>query len=107
MPQKAIYFVNKLLKMAKAAAMDKAFNPSDMVISQIYVGNGSKIKRFRPQARGRMNAYVKHLAHLTIEVEPIKIPEIKETKPSAKKEADIIETKTVKTDEKETNGTKS
>lgn len=66
MPQDSAGFVNKLLKMASAAASQKELNPSQMVIGEMMATEGPKIKRMRPNARGRSNKYQKHLAHLTI-----------------------------------------
>ena len=87
MPQKAAYHINKLLKMAKAASLDKAFNPEEMVITQIFANEGPKMKRFRPQARGRMNKYTKHISHLTIEVD--RFEPIKEVAKATKAKSDV------------------
>lgn len=69
MPQDSARFLHKTLKMAAAAAEQKEFNSSDMVVSQAFATEGPRIKRTRPNARGRSNRYVKHIAHITVMLE--------------------------------------
>jgi len=76
-------FIFKALKMAEAAAQEKEFSADKMVVTQILSNQGPKIKRARPNARGRSNAYQKHLAHLTIILDQAK--EQQETQPKTKK----------------------
>lgn len=80
MPQDSAKFINKALKMAKAAAEAKEFTAKDMVIKEIMATEGPKIKRMRPNARGRSNSYQKHLAHLVVTVAEGKKTSAKETK---------------------------
>lgn len=68
MPQHSAGDINKALKMAQAAAKQKEFDPEKLVVSAITATDGPKIRRQRPNARGRANRYLKHLAHLTITV---------------------------------------
>ncbi|HUD20478.1 MAG TPA: uL22 family ribosomal protein [Candidatus Saccharimonadales bacterium] len=63
------YFMNKALRMAKAAAEQKEFSPAEMIIKSVNVSEGPKIKRMRPNARGRSNKYQKHLAHILLTIE--------------------------------------
>lgn len=75
MPQDSARFIYQGLLMAKAAATQKELSADKLVVMAMMATEGPKIKRMRPNARGRSNAYLKHLAHLTItvgEVEPIK-----------------------------------
>lgn len=81
-------FMNKALKMAKAAAVAKEFSSSNLVISEVFATEGPKIKRMRPNARGRGNAYQKHLAHLTVS--------LAESKPATKKTTKTKKTETTK-----------
>ena len=69
MPQDSARFLHKTLKMAAAAAEQKEFSSSDMVVSQAFATEGPRIKRTRPNARGRSNRYIKHIAHLTVILE--------------------------------------
>lgn len=72
MSQDSAYFLNKAFKMAKAAATAKEFDTDKLVITTISTTTGPKIRRVRPNARGRANAYKKHLAHILVTVEPAK-----------------------------------
>ncbi|MEX0594686.1 MAG: uL22 family ribosomal protein [Patescibacteria group bacterium] len=69
MPQQSAYYINKALKMAKAAATAKEFKAEDLVVTSVSSVTGPKIKRVRPNARGRTNAYLKHLAHIIVTVD--------------------------------------
>lgn len=54
----------------------------------IMADEGPRIKRMRPNARGRSNRYQKHLAHLTLSVDVPKIePKKIEEKPKTAKKA--------------------
>ena len=86
MPQHSAMFLNKAFKMAKAAAVAKEFNPDKLVISAITATTGPKIKRMRPNARGRSNAYIKHLAHITVTVGEVPEKSDKTVKKTIKKE---------------------
>lgn len=69
MSQDSARFLHKTLKMAKSAAEQKEFSSSNMIVSQAFATEGPKIKRTRPNARGRSNRYVKHVAHITVTLE--------------------------------------
>ncbi|MBI4948107.1 50S ribosomal protein L22 [Candidatus Berkelbacteria bacterium] len=72
LPNDSARFINKALKMAAASAKDKAFVPGTMIVSEVMATEGPRIKRVRPNARGRANKYQKHIAHLTIALsEPV------------------------------------
>ncbi len=86
MPQHSAHFLNKAFKMAKAAATSKEFNSDKLVVSAISATTGPKIKRMRPNARGRSNAYIKHLAHITVTVDEAKEVIKKKAKKVIKKE---------------------
>jgi len=60
-------FYYKALLMAQADAKQKKMDTDNVFISQIYAMQGPKLKRSRPNARGRSNRYQKHLAHIFIE----------------------------------------
>lgn len=64
--QDSARILHQALKMAQAAATQKEFLSDDMLIKQVFATEGPKIKRIRPNARGRTNKYVKHLAHVTV-----------------------------------------
>ena len=72
----AAKITNKALKMAKAAAEQKHFDVDKLIVTEIFASQGPKIKRMRPNARGRSNKYIKHLAHLTIKVKEESVDKI-------------------------------
>lgn len=71
MPQDSARFLQKAFKMAEAAAATKEFNLNNLEIAEIFATEGPKIKRMRPNARGRSNKYEKLLAHLSVVVRPM------------------------------------
>lgn len=85
MPQHSALFLNKAFKMAKAAATSKELVADRLTISTISTTTGPKIKRMRPNARGRSNAYIKHLAHISVTVEEVEKAN-KKIKKAVKKE---------------------
>lgn len=72
MKQDSAKMLNKLFKMAKSAATSKQLVEEKLQISELFATPGPKIKRMRPNAKGRSNRYEKHLAHLTVSVEEAK-----------------------------------
>lgn len=67
MPQKGSEMVLKTLDSAIANAQNNFdINPSDLYITQIYAGEGPRLKRFKAGARGRYKPRVKRTSHLTI-----------------------------------------
>ncbi len=93
MPQHSAHEVNKVLKMAQAAATSKEFKVEDLVVAQIFATQGPKIRRQRPNARGRANRYLKHLAHITVIVDEAKPVELKASKKSVAKQETVTEIK--------------
>lgn len=92
MPQDSAGFINKALRMAKSAAEQKALTGDNVIVTQIFATTGPKIKRIRANARGRTNAYKKHLAHLTVVadlVEPKAKMVSKKTQIAKKTEGDV------------------
>lgn len=69
MPQHSAQFIYKALLMARDSAITKEFKPEELVITELQANDGPKIKRMRPNARGRSNKYEKHIAHLVISVD--------------------------------------
>lgn len=87
MPQHSAGFLNKAFKMAKAAAVSKEFDAEKLIVSTISTTTGPKIKRMRPNARGRSNAYIKHLAHISVTVDESSEKTKKKAKKVVKKES--------------------
>lgn len=82
MPQHSAQFLRKALLMAKAAATQRSLNVDDLVVAQAFATIGPKIKRMRPNARGRSNKYQKHIAHLVVVLDQKKeaVKKLKTTK---------------------------
>jgi large subunit ribosomal protein L22 len=87
MPQHSAAHISKALKMAQAAAKQKEYNPDTLIVTEIFATSGPKIKRTRPNARGRSNRFIKHLAHLTVTLNEAVQPEPTPTKPAKTKPA--------------------
>ncbi len=88
MSQDSAFQVHKALKMAEAAAKQKEFNTDELIVAQIFATIGPKIRRMRPNARGRGNSYQKYLAHLTVILDTPKPTKVVERPKRAKKTAD-------------------
>ena len=62
--------VAKVIKSAAAnAEANFQMSPTDLRIANIFIDSGATMKRFRPQARGRVNPILRHTSHITVVVE--------------------------------------
>ncbi len=67
MPQKSAAMVYDAIASAVAnGTHNYQLNTDNLVISEIRVDTGSKLKRFRPRSRGMANAIEHPSAHLTV-----------------------------------------
>lgn len=67
MPQKGAEFVYKTVASALANAENNFdLNRRDMIISQIWSGQGPSLKRFKAGARGRYKPRVRRQSHLWV-----------------------------------------
>jgi large subunit ribosomal protein L22 len=67
MPHKGSDFVYKTVASALANARNNfELNTRDMVIHQIWVGEGPRLKRYKAGARGRYKPRVKRQSHLWV-----------------------------------------
>lgn len=67
--KRAAPIVKKLIKSAVANANVKGgIDLDNLYISQIYVGHGPTLKRFRPRARGMAGPVLKKTSHITVEL---------------------------------------
>ena len=67
MPHKGAAIIHKTLQSAVANAennFDLALE--DLVVSEIYAGDGPRLKRYKAGARGRYKPRVKRTSHLTV-----------------------------------------
>lgn len=70
MTQDSARFMYKALKMAEAAASQKELKTDELKVASIQANDGPRIKRMRPNARGRSNRYRKHIAHIVVTLAP-------------------------------------
>jgi large subunit ribosomal protein L22 len=67
MPQKGAKFVQKTVASAMANARNNFdLNTANMVVGQIWAGEGPKLKRFKAGARGRYKPRVRRQSHLWV-----------------------------------------
>lgn len=70
LPMKAAREVAKVIKSAAANAENNfQMEPAALRITEIFAEEGHKLKRYRPQARGRVNPILKRSTHIKVFVE--------------------------------------
>lgn len=66
-PTLAARAVAKVIKSATANAENNfQMEPSELKITDIFADEGHTLKRFRPQARGRVNPILKRSTHISV-----------------------------------------
>jgi len=65
-PRKPAVHLLKLLRSAKANAVQKHMDVKTLFISEIRVDEGPKLKRYNPRARGSMAEIQKKMSHVSI-----------------------------------------
>ncbi|WMX14821.1 MULTISPECIES: 50S ribosomal protein L22 [unclassified Aureispira] len=79
--KEAARWLDKLLTSAIAnwgVLTDEEADDYELVVSAIWVDQGSQLKRFRPAPHGRAHRIRKHFCHVTLQVTNTKTLEIKE-----------------------------
>ena len=62
----AVTPVTKLIKSAAANAINNnKMNESKLYIAEIYAGDGPRLKRYRPRAKGSASSIIKRTSHIT------------------------------------------
>ena len=56
----------KVLRSAAANAAQAKLNPAELIVSEIRIDEGPKLRRFMPRARGGMGKIEKKSSHITI-----------------------------------------
>uniref|UniRef100_A0AAU7ELY9 Large ribosomal subunit protein uL22c n=1 Tax=Mosla longibracteata TaxID=3144434 RepID=A0AAU7ELY9_9LAMI len=80
MPYKACYPIFKLVYSAAAnASYTMGSAEANLVIIKAEVNEGTTVKKFKPQARGRSYAIKKATCHITIVVKDISLDEYEDT----------------------------
>ena len=68
-PRKASFLLEKVVKSAASNAENNSnLNKDALYISEIYVGEGPTLKRFKPRAMGRADLVLKRTSHVTVVV---------------------------------------
>jgi large subunit ribosomal protein L22 len=68
MPQKGAKLIRKVAQSAAANAMsqNKKLDEEQLVISQLYVDDGPRLKRVWPRSHGRRDILLKRQCHITV-----------------------------------------
>jgi large subunit ribosomal protein L22 len=67
--KKAAHLVKKVLESAIAnAENNEGANIDELVVSEIFVDEGTTMKRIRPRAKGRADRILKRSCHITVKV---------------------------------------
>ena len=68
-PTPAARALTKVIKSAISNAENNyEMTPDNLVITDIFANEGQTLKRYRPQARGRVNPILKRSTHITVYV---------------------------------------
>ncbi len=90
-PRRSAVPVRKVIESARAnAEHNHNYKPETLIISEISVSPGIRIKRYRPAAHGRALPFQRRTSHIRVVVEGEQRPAkktTKESKPTTKKEA--------------------
>ena len=69
MNRAGVYEVTKLVKSAAANAVNNnKMNESKLYISEIYAGEGPRLKRYLTRAKGSASSLIKRTSHVTVVV---------------------------------------
>ena len=86
-PKRAAKPIVKLLESAKANAINASLAADSLIISQLQVTAGPRLKRFNPAAMGRALPYQKRSSHIFVELSgEVKAKKSAAVKADAKKE---------------------
>jgi large subunit ribosomal protein L22 len=72
LPHKGARLLYSVMKSAKANAENNNKILSGLVVSEILINEGPRIKRFQPRARGRMCQIIKRTSHIFVGLNNLK-----------------------------------
>lgn len=75
--KKASVYIIKVIKTALAMAKEKSISDTDLLIKEIQVSEGPRLKRGQPVSRGSWHPIIKRMCHIRVVLET-KEPEKKE-----------------------------
>ena len=97
-PKKAAPILRKVIASAKANAItNHNLQEKDLKITELTIGPGPALKRFRPAARGSALRYKHHTSHIRVVVDGVNKPAPSKAKPVAEKKAKTPAKSTAKT----------
>ena len=70
-PPRAAAMISKVLSSAISNADEKEADVDRLIVSEIRVGEGPTIKRFRPKDRGRAHSILKRTSHIIVAVDVV------------------------------------
>jgi large subunit ribosomal protein L22 len=68
-PKRAAEVIEKILKQAKANAIQANLVADTVIVKEIVVEEGPRIKRWRPVSRGMAHSIIKRTSHVKVTVE--------------------------------------
>jgi large subunit ribosomal protein L22 len=80
-PKRASEIMHKIVTQAKSNANNNQITPDTLIIKEIVVEEGPRIKRWRPVSRGMAHSIIKRTSHVKVAVEG---ELVEETKPVSK-----------------------
>ncbi len=68
LPQKGAFLIKKVVKSAAANALsqNKKLDEEQLVVSQLFVDDGPRMKRVWPRSHGRRDILLKRQCHITV-----------------------------------------
>ncbi|MFA7124821.1 MAG: uL22 family ribosomal protein, partial [Sphaerochaetaceae bacterium] len=68
MPQKGAYLIRRVVQSAAANAMsqNKRLDEEQLVVAELYVDDGPRMKRVWPRSHGRRDILLKRQCHITV-----------------------------------------
>jgi large subunit ribosomal protein L22 len=71
MPQKGSRLILKVLQSACANALDrnKKLDEENLIVSELYVDEGPRLKRVWPRSHGRRDILLRRMSHITVTVD--------------------------------------
>jgi large subunit ribosomal protein L22 len=68
-PKRAAEVIEKIIKQAKANAVQASLASDTIIVKEIVVEEGPRIKRWRPVSRGMAHSIIKRTSHVKVTVE--------------------------------------
>lgn len=91
--------VQKVVKTAASNAVVKGADIKDLKVASIEIGEGPRLKRFRPVSRGQAHGFVRQMSHIKVVVGSVASPKAQKGK-AKKDEKAVVKDKSVKKESK-------